>query len=393
MEDLSGGTLALEHRYDVLQRRGRRGFVTMYHGRQDPFDKPVWVKAYDGLADAGADLALFDRLKQAAQTASRLATPGVLRIIDYGELDGRIPFVISERIDGPTLADMLEREGTLSAQATCALIGRLADIVAPAHQAGIAHGSLSPQWIYLPDERVEDAHVGHFQLAVTVGEILATESAVMTPAAVSAFPPEMFEEAAEGEEATDEFGPAADVWAMGVIAYTALVGVHPFFEEELDASEGILRLRNDEARPLDELGIDEAISAVIAQALSKDPARRFASVGEFARRLRQAENPGEAPADENAATAADHSDDKVPSREPGKADSPAAPASSRSTSGLVQIQEREPGPSDRLLTVAIVLLVLSNLAWLFYVTADGADSAQSTTSSNKSAPSSVVSNE
>lgn len=376
MDNLQGGTLALEHRYDVLERAGRHGFITLYRGRQDPFDKKVWVEAYDGLADVGAGIELFDRLKGAARVASSLDGTGVLRIVDYGELEGGVPFVISERTDAQPLEELLTREGTLSPEATCELIDRLAEILAEPHRRGIAHGSIAPRWIYVADDRFDQARLGHFQLAVTVPEILATESAVMSAEAVGAFPPEVFagpDAAADAEG----FSIAADVWALGVLAYICLVGVHPFFEDGLDASEGILNLKNQAARPLSELGVDQSISEVVERALRKDPTARWDNAEAFAAALEHAVHPQPAP------TTADSDQD-----EPVDAEPLASPTTERRS--LDDPLEREPGPSDRLMTVALVLLVLTNLAWLFYVTGlDDAPDAEDS-SVNKPQPTSVV---
>ncbi|QDG49914.1 hypothetical protein FIV42_03895 [Persicimonas caeni] len=388
MTNLQGGTLALEHRYDVLERADRHGFITLYRGRQDPFDKQVWVKAYDGLVDVGAGLELFDRLKQASQISSALDADGVLRIIDYGELEGGIPFVISERTDAQPLANHLVEEGTLSAEATSTLLTRLAQILEQAHQKGVAHGSISPRWIFVDGDRYDEAALGHFQLALTVREILDTESAVMTAEAVSAFPPEMFAQSDTDDE-PPSFEPVGDVWAMGVLAYVALVGVHPFFEDEVDASEGILRLRNDAPRPLSELGVDPAISDVIDRALQKDPSARFSSVTELADTFAHAVGIDRAlESSEKAAPEAVEETSQEALSSPVN-ENPASPSPIARRS-LDEPAERPPGPSDRLMTLVIVLLVLTNLAWLFYVTGFMSDDTASQTSPNKPASTSVV---
>ena len=385
MDNLQGGTLALEHRYDVLERAGRHGFVTLYHGRQDPFDKKVWVEAYDGLSDVGADIELFDRLKDAARLASSLDGPGMLRVVDYGELEGRVPFIISERSGGESLEAILSREGTLSAETTNVLIERLAQVLAVAHRREIAHGSIAPRWIYVDEEQFGAASVGHFQLAVSVAEILATESAVMSAEAVGAFPPEAFP-GTDGEDGPSAgFSAAGDVWALGVLAYICLVGVHPFFEDGLDASEGILNLKNEDARPLAELGVDPQISDVVDRALEKDPASRWQSVEAFATAFERAVDPQ---AEMQSAAAADTPNNA----EQAPAEPSTSPAADHRRSLDAPLQ-REPGPSDRLMTVVLVLLVLTNLAWLFYVTGMDASPEPNDPSVNKPEQTSVVTDE
>jgi serine/threonine-protein kinase len=377
MENLQGGTLALEHRYDILERTGLHGVVTLYHGRQDPFAKTVWVKAYDGLSDADAGIEIFDRLRQTSKRVSHLDTPGVLRVIDYGELEGGIPFVISERCDGVCLSEILASEGTLSAEATASLLGRLASVLQAAHQEGIAHGSLSPRWIHVDEERFDEAMIGHFQLTVTVAEILAAENEFMSAEAVSAFPPEMFIDTDQPQE-SNSFEPAGDIWSLGVLAYTAMVGVHPFFEEDVDPSEAIEGLRHDQARPLSEMGVDAQISDVVERALAKDPGDRFETVTDFAAAF-------------DAAVAPDVVSDtpEAELEDPGPLlDKPAQHEPAQPPRSLDAPAEREPGPSDRLLTTVIVLLVVSNLAWLLYIT--GSVDEPTNPDANKPAPTSVI---
>ncbi|MFW5966218.1 MAG: hypothetical protein ACOCV2_01815, partial [Persicimonas sp.] len=133
MENLQGGTLALEHRYEVDERTARHGFISLYAATRHPFGRPVWLKTYDGLEGVGAGPELYERLENAATTASTLTAPGILRVLDYGEVSADVPFAVSERIDGPSLAEVLEREGTLPIDETAALVVRVAMILERAH--------------------------------------------------------------------------------------------------------------------------------------------------------------------------------------------------------------------------------------------------------------------
>jgi serine/threonine-protein kinase len=389
MEDLQGGTLALEHRYDVLERRDRHGLITTYHGLQDPFARPVWVQLYEGLVEADTDPAvvggLVDRLKESAKIASSFQTPGILRIVDYGELEGRIPFVISERSPHGSLGEILEREGTLSAEITCEIVGRIADILTPIHRRQKAHGAISARWIYLSEASLDDPgiaassvgglSIGNFQMELTPAELRMTRSATLSPEAAAVFAPEFFAGDRDGDQGADEpadeyparsavgaMSPAGDVWAIGVIAYTALVGVHPFFEPDQPVEEGILRVQNERPRPLAELGIDSKISDVIARALARDPRARFPNASDFATALFSAIGKTRAPAASIVGGDASGLSKPGDSQEIEGAPSPSA-------SQAIAYAEREPGPSDRLLSTALVLLVLSNLAWLFYLVA------------------------
>ncbi|MBA2663205.1 MAG: hypothetical protein H0U74_13010 [Bradymonadaceae bacterium] len=372
MENLQGGTLALEHRYHVQQRVSCFSFATTYNGLQEPFERPVFITVFDALHEAGAKRDLYDRLKQAAQRASSLDAPGILRTIDYGELDEGVPFVIWERTDAKPLSDYLETHATLPPQNVAALITRLSSVLAAAHEANIPHGSLSARWVFVQGDELAQATLGHFQLGLTLRELLAMPSAVLGPEAVSALPPEMFDVARtpgqDDPRPGDGFSPAADVYALGAIAYFALVGVHPYFDDPGDASEGILRIKSEDAPDLSELGIDKAVSAAVARALSRNPRQRWPDAAAFARALEAATLPP-AKASKNdvlpvaAASASKSSrsssaEELATPKEPARTPEPGEARPERAAAPPIE-------PNGYLLAAAIAVLLISNLIWFF----------------------------
>ncbi|MFB6372889.1 MAG: hypothetical protein ABEN55_07190, partial [Bradymonadaceae bacterium] len=171
MENLQGGTLSLEHRYQVDAREDRIGFVTRYRGRQLPFERPVWIGVYDRLPDAGADTRVFDRIKQSAHRAHRVDGPGVLRILDYGEIDKGVPFVISERVPSSTLTDYLADHGPLPPADFVPLVASVAEPLEQIHAVDLAHGNLTGDWIHLADGDPSDPHVSYFHVGLTLDEL------------------------------------------------------------------------------------------------------------------------------------------------------------------------------------------------------------------------------
>lgn len=376
MENLQGGMLSLEHRYRVDERADRHALLTRYRAHQLPFEAPVWVAVYDVLAEAGAGRALFDRIKESAHRAHEIQGEAVLEVLDYGELERGIPFVVEQRVEGPSLAEHLEERGTLSPRATARLVERCADALGAAHALDIAHGRLDPGWIFLPEGREEEAMVGHFQVGVALGELRRLDGVVLEQELVRPYPPETFEldtlpppdSSEEVRRPADEFTVGGDVYALGAIAYECLVGFHPYFDDDSsDAEEGMVRLREGDVRPLEEFGVEPEVSDVVDRALAEEPEARWESAGAFAEAFGEATGEFEGDAARESAVADEDEEpaESVPGIERGRTEA---------LSDRDEEMEPEPGgPASGLVTVAVVLLVGSNVGWLLYGLQPGTD--------------------
>lgn len=382
MENLKDGTLTLEHEYHIGERVEQHAFVTRYRGVQLPFEKPIWIKVYDRLEEEGG-AELFERIESSTHLAHRLDRPGILRTLDYGELERHVPFVISERAHDSTLRDVVEASGPLETDRAIRLIGRVADVVGHAHDEGVCHGTLAPTWITFDDD-VASAHVDHFAVGLTLQEMRRMEGATLTPDAVGAVPPEAFERDTDPPESDrsplDDVTEAADVYALGTVAYYAMVGHHPFFGDDdlLDASEGIARVQNEDPRPLEQFGIDGAISDTVQRALDRDPDRRWSSPMAFAERLERAGGIGRGSTSQTSPP-----DERVSESIEREGRDRDGMARDRVPSEAAASGEGEPGPASTLVTLAIALLVVTNLAWFFNFMAGSSDSEATDAQTNK----------
>lgn len=315
MENLQGGMLALEHRYSVDAEVGRQGLATIYRGTQHPFDRSVTIRVFDAFEMASQPEGLVSTIKKAAQRAAVLEHEGVLRVVDYGELTAEVPFVVSERVTGPTLAMFLEQSGTLTLEEVVSLIERLAPILDEAHTRGVVHGHLSPYAVTLPQKDVQRAVVGQFGLMIPMSEVRKIDGAMLSFPLVAGLAPEMFGEGALPSR-------AGDIHALGALAYMALSGQHPYFDDINDTSEGLIAIQNGEPRDLREFGVSAAIWEAIRPALSRNPDERPEHALEFSTALRKAAFP--APRVEVKATdvlveddADEHDDDSSDAPTPG----------------------------------------------------------------------------
>jgi len=373
MENLEGGTLSLEHRYRVESRRDRHALTTRYEGLQLPFERPVWIKVYDPLAEAGADARIFERIKRSAHRAHRIDGSSVLRSLDYGELDKGVPFVISERVSGPNLADYLEERGPLPPGDAVEMAVALADALGAAHEVDLGHGTIDAEWIYLPNGNPAEAQLGHFQVGLTLEELRGVDGAVLTPELARPYPPETFErdtmppeETPDDHDPTDAFTVAADIYGLACVLYEALVGFHPYFDDDAstDASDGIVQLQSGDPRPLAEFGIEPDLSELVSRAIGRDPADRFGSAQEFVDRLRDA-HPDAAASPPDSGRPTSTSDELPAATATGEGGDVREPPV-EGDDAADEREELEPGgPSSVLVTLTVGLLFASNVGWLF----------------------------
>ena len=249
MDNLQGGTIALEHRYDVTTLHTQLPYVTIYEGVQDPFQHPILIKIF-AQEEQTLPTTILDRLFEQTDRLSELRHQALLKVLDHGELAPGQPFIITEGLDAPTLAELLEIEGTLSPRETTALVERLASALDMLHTRGISHGGVNAQWIYIPHGDPHLAVLDHTALILPLEDLLAIDGAILDVEGLRALPPEMFRNEA------NEFTPDADIWALGAMAYQCLVGIHPYFQDLADPSEGMVQIKQFEPRRLEDFGVD-----------------------------------------------------------------------------------------------------------------------------------------
>ncbi|MET0551505.1 MAG: serine/threonine-protein kinase, partial [Vicinamibacteria bacterium] len=200
-------------RYRLGARLGAGGFGTVYAARDEQLGRPVAVKVVpaDGVAP--------ERAQREARAVARLDHEGIVALFDAGEQDG-CRYLVSELVEGRTLAQ-LEADGTLSDRDVIRVGLALTDALAHAHDRGVVHRDVKPQNVIVPDEpgsRRGAAKLTDFGVAHLTGEEALTHTGDVV-GTLAYMAPEQAAGLAAGEH--------ADVYALGVVLYEALAGVHP----------------------------------------------------------------------------------------------------------------------------------------------------------------------
>ena len=215
------------------------------------------------------------RAEREAVAAAKLRHPHCQRALGFASDDENV-YLAYEYIPGRTLRTAM-REGALDDRGSVEAARQVAEALAHAHAEGIVHRDVKPANILLAESEGVDVRLLDFGLAqMAEAETLTAVGDV--PGTLAYISPERL--------ANEPAGPAADVWAVGVLLWEALAGWHPFWAGSLletakKISAGAPSLATE--RP----DLPKLLVAAVDRALSLDPRRR-PSAGALASALARA---------------------------------------------------------------------------------------------------------
>ncbi|MFO0803141.1 MAG: bifunctional serine/threonine-protein kinase/formylglycine-generating enzyme family protein [Gemmataceae bacterium] len=260
--------------YEILDELGRGGMGVVYKARQPRLNRLVALKMI--LSGARASSGDLHRFLGEAESLAAVRHPNVVQVFACGN-SGSGAFLCMEYLPGGSLADRLKR-GRIASRDAAALLEKVARGVQAAHSAGIVHRDLKPGNVLFDD--AGEPKVTDFGLAKR-----GTELDLTATGAVMGTPAYMAPEQAKGQGKLA--GPAADVWALGVMLYECLCAARPFDAEEswglmqkIVAEEPVSPRTRNPAVPRD-------LEVICLKCLNKEPYRRYSSAGMVADDLRR----------------------------------------------------------------------------------------------------------
>jgi WD40 repeat protein/serine/threonine protein kinase/tetratricopeptide (TPR) repeat protein len=278
--------------YEIRLELGRGGMGVVYLARQLGLNRLVALKMI--LSGAHADRETQKRFLTEAEAVAQLVHPGIIQIYEIGIHENR-PYFSLEYADGGSLAAQLLGQPQAPADAA-RLIETLARAIHFAHERGIVHRDLKPANILLVSSGKQSTHhsplithqpkITDFGLAKRVDDAAGmTQSGI-----ILGTPSYMAPEQAAGR--THEAGPAADIYALGVILYEMLTG-RPPFRAAAEIDTVMLVLNQEPVLPSRlQPGVPRDLETICLKCLQKDPERRYesaAALAEDLRRFRQGE--------------------------------------------------------------------------------------------------------
>lgn len=264
--------------YDVTEVLGRGAMGTVFGATRKNDGATVAIKTLSGdllVDDERPDL--IARFQSEAEIGQRLDHPGVVKVLDSGPLKAGY-FLVMEWVRGTLLSDRVGRPGkpALSWQQTAGTLLDLLDTLTYVHAQGVVHRDIKPSNMFLlaPGSPVSIKLMDFGVARVEGSQLTQTGDLVGTPAFMS---PEQLEGRA--------IGPASDLFSAGVLLYALLTGRRPFEGSVASIMHQVLYRRPDPPSSLTE-DLPPPFDEIVARALQKDPATRYASAAAFATEMR-----------------------------------------------------------------------------------------------------------
>ncbi len=217
-------SLVLARRYRFERRLGRGGMGTVYQAYDIELRRPVAVKVIR--PELMPDIDALARFRWEAKTAAGFAHPNVVTIHDFGVAEDDRAYLVMELLIGCSLREELLRCGRLDPKRVLEILSGVALAIAAAHERSLIHRDLKPENIFLCRSGLaETAKVLDFGLAKMMASGTEMESVPSTaPGILIGTLAYMAPERIQGGTPAKSW----DIWAITVMAFEMLTGVHPF---------------------------------------------------------------------------------------------------------------------------------------------------------------------
>jgi TolB-like protein len=244
--------------------------ATVYLAHDLKHDRKVAIKVLrpELAAALGAERFLAE-----VKITARLDHPRILTLIDSGNVDGTL-FYVMPFVRGESLRARLTRERQLGVDEALGITRQIASALDYAHRQGVIHRDIKPENILLHEG---EAFLTDFGIALAVTEaggerLTGTGLSLGTPSYMSP-------EQAAGDRQIDA---RSDIYALGAVTYEMLAGEPPVTGASAQAI--IAKLMTERPTSLQVLRdtVPAAVDAAVMRALAKAPIDRFASARAFA---------------------------------------------------------------------------------------------------------------
>jgi hypothetical protein len=257
---MASGPRVLGGRYELRGVLGSGGMGVVHDGWDTRLHRPVAVKELR--PELAGQREVRRRFEAEARAAATLSHPHVVAVHDTGE-DAGVPWIVMERLPGPSLAELLKGGPLPQAQVRAVLAGVLGAL-ALAHDHGIMHRDIKPANVLLSAGGV--VKVTDFGIAKSADATEHTVAGMVLGTVAYLSPARLL-----GAPAT----VADDLWATGVLGWECLLGRRPVQGDNLLALARAIA--DHPAPPVLALapGVDPVLARVVDRLLAREPGLRY----------------------------------------------------------------------------------------------------------------------
>jgi CheY-like chemotaxis protein len=254
-------SIVVSGRYEIERELGRGGMGVVFLAHDKELGSRVALKLL--LVEFASDERFIDAMRAEAKLCLSLSHPNIVRLHTF-ESSGRSAFLVMEYVDGPSLADLLEKKEKMPLEEVTRYMRQACAALDYAHSEGVIHKDIKPANFLLGTKgKLRLADFGIAQRArYTYGQL--TQRVVMgTPTYMS---PEQL--------LGQKIDHRTDIYSLGAVAYELLAGHPPFGTENIEKA-----IMLNEPEPI--AGVPDRANSAIAKALRKDRYRRWQSATAF----------------------------------------------------------------------------------------------------------------
>ncbi|MBK8255790.1 MAG: protein kinase [Polyangiaceae bacterium] len=223
-QTLADGTIVAE-RYRIVRCLARGGMGTVYEVVHTSTNRRRALKLMHSHILHNEELR--ERFSREAKVAAEVESDYIVEVFDAGVDAGTsMPFICMELLRGEELSRRIKRLGTIAAADVATYVQQTALALDRMHEAGIVHRDLKPENLYISEGKDGPPRIKvlDFGIAKVVAEGVNSGPATLSVGTPLYMAPEQF-------RAHGKLSPVTDVYALGMIAYTSLVG-SPYWDDE-----------------------------------------------------------------------------------------------------------------------------------------------------------------
>ena len=266
----------INDRYQILSRLGSGGMSVVYKARHTLLHQNLAVKFL--LPENDLDSKTLNRFQQEAKAAYSLNHPNIARVSELG-VEGAHPYIVMDFVEGPTLGEIIEKDGPMPVDRTLRLISQACAGLEHAHAKDVIHRDIKPGNLIISKEggpknanQGETLKIVDFGIAKIMHAAEGTQHLTQT-GEVFGSPLYMSPEQAMGKTLDSR----CDVYALGCVMYEALSGKPPF--RGANILDTLTKHINDEPEPLKDT--PAALRVIVKRAMEKLPKDRYQTMKEF----------------------------------------------------------------------------------------------------------------